>query len=646
LNVAELAAEALGAAIDAPTAPVSIQGSAGTGKTAVGVKIAELARNDGRLPIHLRPPIRAPEAGPIMVSDALGSLGVEQPWGEEGGFGRALLKLRWALGEQREQVIVIADEPSSWVREGGYFSALTGEAITIFLTDTAWPTVVLDQNAHDPLVRLSSLPFEGDFAGWGELAEAGATVAETPGPLARNPLEVAFSVALLAWGRALPEAPASASRLAETLVEVLAKRRLGPRVWAVWQRLALARTELPDAVLAQLGASELDPLGADTLKHILLDPAGRLHDIARVIAEREERASPIGDAERAEVNRTLFEYHRDAAAQADSDAEAGRHAAEALFHIGELGEEPLIDTVSVMFVEQLNALGRTLSQQHHDHFNAAAVFRRAIDIDDSNDYAQHYRGFNLDFQGEGRSEVAERYEKALEIDPSNPWWHARKVTFLADTGRLRESRAAWDRAESEASAGTYADYSDLHSWVAGALLHQGELTFADYVLGSVPIWAETDEIADLRRALGARLQAQDVGTVVPAPRSWGRWWTQGPSVLATRDTDGRALVSWIAGRVDSVDETGVHLRAGFVEMDGAKPELGAVTIGRERWEASCLDPVDIDRLRPGRFLELGNYESDENGKRLAIRIVHPDPYRQPTPPIMPLDRWIRSVGVA
>jgi tetratricopeptide (TPR) repeat protein len=540
-------------------------------------------------------------------------------------------------------VVVIADEPSAWTRGGAYFGSLTDEAEDVFLDHPDWPTVVLDQAATKPLLRLSSIPFEPDVTAWGELADAGAAITQIH--FSRSPLEFGFSAAIFAWGRAVPDPPAAASRLAETLVEVLAERRMGPRLWALWQRLSLARTELSESVLDELGAKDLDPLGADTLKHVLLDPAGRLHDIARVVAERDERPYPITMAERAEVHRILFEHHRELA-QSDHGSDAGRHAAEALFHIGALGEEALVDTVPVMFVEQLNALGRELSKAHRDHFNAAAIFLRAIQLDSSNDYAQHYRGFNLDFQGEERAEVAERYGNALDIDPSNPWWHARRVTFLADTGELSAARAAWDRAESQASPGSHAEYTDLHSWVAGALLHQGELTFADYVLGGVPAWAETEEITDLRRAVDARILAQDTGTVVPAPRSWGEWWSEGPTMLANRDTEGRLLISWIAGRVDVVDEDGVHLRAGFVESDGRRPDLGDVTIGRERWAASCLDEVGPEELGPGAFLELGNYRSEEGSTRLAIRVVRPDPYRQPKPPIMPLDRWIKHGAAA
>jgi tetratricopeptide (TPR) repeat protein len=647
VTIAATAESTLDAAIAEPRRPVLIQGPSGSGKTSLALAIGELAAERDMYPLVVRPPATAPESGPVAVGAAIAALDGGEFVAHPKRYRDGLTKLRWELHEKSDRVIVIADEPSAWSAGESYFAALAREAVDVFIGDPNWPTVLLDQGASvEPFRRLDVEPLDIEFEHWGALATpAQALAGRAPADRPRNGLELALSSALLAWGHAVPEPPASASRLAEVLADVLARRRAGPRLWALWQRLALARTELPDLVLRDLGLDSLDDLSRDTLRYALLDGGGRLHEAVRVVVEREAPANPLPGADRTDVHRRLFDYHREHSAATTNPTEAAASAAEALFHLGELNEEDLIDTVPILFVDQLNALGRTMSFVHRDHFSAAGIFARAVDLDPANDYSQHYRGFNLDFQGERRHEVSERYENAIAIDPSKPWWHARRVTFLADVGQLRAARAAWDQAQSQAAANNVADFNDLHAWVAGALIHQGELEFADAVLSAVPSWAATDDTTQLRRALSARFEAQDRGTVVPAPRSSERWWQKPPRALSLTDTDGRRLASWIAGRVDSIDEEGVHLRVGVVE-NAAAPRFGVALIDRERWHASCLDGVDPDSLSPGRFLEIGNYRAETNDDRLAIRLVEPDPHRQPIPPLMPLGRWLRADAFA
>lgn len=279
--------------------------------------------------------------------------------------------------------------------------------------------------------------------------------------------------------------------------------------------------------------------------------------------------------------------------------------------------------------------------ERRDHLRAAAVFLTAIGIDDENDYAQHYRGFNLDFEGERAQEVGERYDLAVSLQPANPRWHARRVTFLADVGRLTAAREAWGEAKSEVAGGIGGDRADLYAWVAGALLHQGELTFADEVLGSVPNGAADTTIERLRLALKARFDAQDVGVVVPAPRSWSEWWKEAPAELAIRDTEGRTLLRWSAARVEVVDEEGVQVRIAIVENAKQPPVFGRTVLTQSRISASFLDNLPDTGLRVGQFIEVGEYEHPEEGRRIAIRLVHPDPHLQPSPPIMRLDRWLK-----
>jgi tetratricopeptide (TPR) repeat protein len=641
---AAVAEEALHAAIDRPDASVSLKGTTGSGKTSTAIEIADLARGENRLPLLVRPPASALDAGPISVSVLLGALGAPLAPGKSLRYAEGLARLRQMLYERKDEIVVIADEPSAWVDEDSYFGPLGRSAREVFMADPRWPTIILDQStpgkAH---AVLDSMPSAADFEGWGSLRDAALVVGGLPeASVPKTPLNHKLLAAVVAWGRAVPQRSTSAVEVAETLREVLCERRTGPRLWGVWQKLALARTQLPDSVIGQLGGEKLDELSKDTLYHALLDGAGRLHDVPRSLVAREGLSSPISEKEKLDVHRLLFKHHLEAIREAEMPERIREHAAEALFHGGEAGEEDVGDLVPVTFVEQLNSLGRRLSRDHRDRQRAAAVFLTAIGIDEENDYAQHYRGFNLDFEGERAQEVEERYDAAVNLQPTNPKWHARRVTFLADIGKLKAAREAWSEARNEATGGLRSDQPDLYTWIAGALLHQGELTFADDVLSSVPTGTTDATIEDLRLALKARFSAQDEGTVVPAPRSWRAWWTEGPTQLAARDTQGRELARWSAGRVEVVDDEGVQLRVAVVAPGGGPPSLGRTAITPSRMEMSFLDDVPDDGLRVGQFVEVGEYEHPDQGRRIAIRLVRPDPHLQPSPPLMRLDRWRKS----
>lgn len=642
-----IAEEIVNTAIDQPDRAVSLRGSTGAGKTSTAIELAGLARERNRLPILLSSPTSAPDAGPIMASVALGALDPEPATDRPLRYEEGLARLRQLLYERQDQVVVIADEPSAWIGEGSYFGRLGQSAYDVLVADSKWPTVVLDRSIHGKVdAVLDSMPTSDDLDAWGSLRDAATRVADFPEATApKTPLDHKFLSALIAWGRVVPDRIPSTVDIAETLREVLSKRRSGPKLWRVWQRLALARTGLPYSLIDQLGADRLDDLSKDTLRHVLLDPGGRLHDVPRSLIYRKDIPNPISSAERLEVHRDLFQHHLEMATASEKVDDVRRHAAEALFHGGEAGEEDVADLISVTFVEQLNSLGRRLSKDHEDRMRAAGVFLTAIGIDEENAYAQHYRGFNLDFEGERAQEVAQRYDIAVGFRPGNPRWHARRVTFFADIGKLKAARKAWDAARTEAAAGVRGDRPDLYTWVGGALLHQGELTFATEVLSAVPAGMKSQAVDDLRLALQARFTAQDMGAVVPAPRSWRTWWSEGPTQLPLKDTQGRTLKRWSAGRVEQVGDEGVQLRIALI-VSGSPPQYGRTLLTASRLEASLLDETPSGGLPVGQFIEMGEYEHSEEGRRIAIRLVRPDPHFQPAAPLMRLDRWRKSDGIS
>jgi hypothetical protein len=176
-----VAADALGAAIEAPTLPVCLKGTTGSGKTSTAIEIARLAGEAARLPLLIRPPAAAIDAGPISVSVLLGALGAPLPAGKSLRFREGLAQLRQLLYERKDEVVVIADEPSAWVDEDPYFGSLGRDARRVLVEDPVWPTIVLDQStAEKPMAVLRSMPTEPDFVTWGSLKEAAMAVADLP----------------------------------------------------------------------------------------------------------------------------------------------------------------------------------------------------------------------------------------------------------------------------------------------------------------------------------------------------------------------------------------------------------------------------------------------------------------------------------
>jgi tetratricopeptide (TPR) repeat protein len=485
-----------------------------------------------------------------------------------------------------------------------------------------------------------------DTSRWGPLASAAAAIADAGGAGAlQTPLQQRLAASLVAWGADPALDLAEPHDLALALATRLAQRRDGRRLWVVWQRLALERLEADADILNAVGGSSLDALGDFTLREVLLDGGNRLHDVLRRVAEERPVDPDLRGAQRAETHQILFEHHLAKVSELSGadDPAAASHAGEALHHAGELGDESRQDLVSVDLTDQLNALGHRRSTVHGDYAGAAAVFLRAIQVDGDDAYALHHRGHSLDALGENASEVDARYREALARDPSPALWNARWIAFLVDTARIEEARRAW--AQAEAAVPDERDdpewYRELHLPVAASLLNQGELAFAAYVLDGVPDWARNPLYDELDRALEGRLAAQDSGAFVPAPRSGTEWWQQPPARLPARDTAGRVLSSWMASRVEAVDDEGVHLHVARVDMGAGTLRPGLLTISRDTWEARVLDDVTVDELRAGRFIEVGSYESADGGAT-AIAVL-PQQRVPRTPASLDPGRWLTGV---
>jgi hypothetical protein len=619
---------------------VRVSGGPGSGKSTLCQAVVPAAAERGRRALVISPPSGAADAGVLGLANLARHLGGDEITRK--GWRSLRLDTTRLLKEQGSDVLLVIDEPSSWLSPGGLFANRAEEALETLIGPAAsWPAIVCDQGVLPDAIRLPTSDGELAFDAGHPLSAAADSLLSMPiAADLRTPLQQRLAVAVLAWGSE-PEFSDS-HRLGLQLAGTLTSRRHGRALWALWQRLALSRTSVDEGILDSLGANRLSELAAATLHDVLLDGAERIHDVLRVIPDDRAPDPELIPAQRHQVHELLFEYHyaRFEVEAPEGRPEAADHAAEALFHAGELHDETRMTLLSVDLVEELNALGHRLGTIQGDHTAAATTFRRALLADRDDPYAIHHLAFHLDAQGLESDDVASGYQRAVEIDPGQPSWHGRRVSFLADTAQLLAARQAWAHAES-----VLADdrddsnvYGSLHIPVATSLLSLSELSFCDYVLDSVPHYARGIQYRELQSLLTGRLAAQDQGAFVPAPRSGSTWWRRAPERLPQRDTEGRLLSGWLAGRVDAVDEDGVDLHVAQADPEADSPSTGRLRLSFDEFSERLLDIVDLRAMRAGTFVEIGRYKGTASPDRTGIVVLDPPPIKLPFT-ILPANRW-------
>jgi hypothetical protein len=630
---------------------VRLSGRPGAGKSATAARIVHDAADYGWQPLLIHAPSQAPDAGILAVLGIVHRLG--GPDAAHGGWDAVCKRAADLLHERRGDVILVADEPSRWDAAGGMFARRANEAAqTLWGTGATWPTIICDQpRGPGALILPDTSP--ADLGGdWGPLQDGAERLLHEPiAALLTSPLSLRLAVAVAAWGDR-PQS-ADAHRLGMQLAQLLPERRHGPRLWALWQRLALSRTTVPFHDLVALGSDQLSDKAVATARVALLDGAGRLHDVLRTVPEDHAIDPMLAAQQRIDAHERLYDYHHQRfqthaqASYANDPDEAGRsaaaaaeHATEALHHAGELGDETRLDLISVDLAEQLDALGHLLGIVHKDHEAAITIYERALLADNADAHAIHHLAFHRDALGEQPAEVVVGYARAARIRPGEPQWHARRVAFLADTARMSEARLAWSEAESALAEdrGDQRIYGDLHLPVAASLLALGELAFCAYVLDGVPDHAQDAVYRDLERLLEGRFAGQDGGAFVPAPRSGRDWWTERPTRLPDRDTEGRTRVAWLAGRVERVHSDGVDLHVARVDRQRGPHGTGLMRLSHDDLAQRLIDDSDPSTWTDGRFVEIGSYRHPERGDRTGIVLLDTEPVSLPIDTLPP-DRW-------
>ncbi len=636
-----------------------VQGAPTAGKSATLHALAERLSCAGLCPVLVAPPMRALDAGLaalVQVGASLKAQGVvngelsklqepTRPFAE-----KVRLVVEW-VEQQCERVVLLCDEPLGWAStapEDVHFSWRTRSVQTALLEAKCRRVVAgnvpegLKPLVQEKLERRSDprAVWLNDPNAWGMLATTAAALqTEYGAELGRfSPLEIRLLVAL--------KALAPASEVRDVLRHPESRRRLSARVamhigqrpelrslCAIWAKLELVRLPFGEDVLGLLGATKLDALASDLLRHCLLYVEANqfvLHDTLR--ADARGHRDWLSDGVRTRTHAALAEHYRNRFESTSPAEDATRDArvtlpssVEALHHATEAGDPGLFERLQPWFVDQLNTLGRVLSRDQRRYADAVKVFERAVQWDDTDDYAHHYLAFNLDVQGIEPERVEQHYKRSLELKPLRVFSQSRWICFLITRARIQEARKAWDDALDALSLpNTNTDpsvYEHLHLWVARLLLHRSELEFAREVLRGIPLEVRSQNVSvgALERRLRALLEASERGAFVPGPHLRAEWWKDGPFLLSHKLKSGAERVEWIAARVETIEDKVLHLRV--ARVNGSKePQIGTLEMPFKRFDEWSIDEKASEMSR-GRFLEIGKYV---RAKRAYHEIrVHP-----------------------
>lgn len=140
--------------------------------------------------------------------------------------------------------------------------------------------------------------------------------------------------------------------------------------------------------------------------------------------------------------------------------------------------------------------GRELSRGQRDYVAAAEVYRSCIDVFPGDHYSHHYLAWNLDRaevpRSQWRADIAGHYEEAVRLDPRNPWWNARWISYLIRSRRwvdaIREWRAALERIDQDGMSASTDPwlFAHLHYWVAREWVAAGVWYEARAIMDAVP----------------------------------------------------------------------------------------------------------------------------------------------------------------
>jgi len=456
-----------------------LSGADGSGKTTILRRVAEQLPSEKLVPILVSAPAGQIDSAPIALLETarqLKSNGLLN--GEMSIISDPAIRWREKMAaitkvveKNHQDVVILCDEPTNWYPfQESLVADTPGDCARSLaewmVKDAPCRRVVAGWSSNDRPAGRTWAPRLNDGRellvpdmNWEVLWEFAAQLRDSltePVPN-RSALEMKLLVALSALASSDEVARLSTSEATANvmLAQVFDQFEQGPDfsdLGKTLARLALARTDLDEIVLDEF-TSGLEPLTKSLIERCLFDwnsGRGELHPLVRhevLTRASEPRRGATNLSWRLSETDRIKVHDRLKSEYCSEDSASPRDGLESLHH--ELLGTPtrLRDTdVRLQFVEQLDEIGRTLSHFHHEHRRAAELFRLAVRLAPEHAYSHHYLAFNLDWLAEEARDVEDHYKRAIQLQPTHPWWWSRWISYLATRGRFHEAKLNWRQA--------------------------------------------------------------------------------------------------------------------------------------------------------------------------------------------------------
>jgi tetratricopeptide (TPR) repeat protein len=491
------------------------------------------------------------------------------------------------------------------------------DAIVVSVSTPPWLQQQMQSVAVDIGPPEAGESFIFDASRWGELEKEAGQLGNIvgPGAFAQPPMVLRLGVACVALGhpekilQQVFQRPDPYSDLVLMLQQSL-------RSHQGWKpglgRLALPRFPVPRELLFEIVGEMSDGQRAMTACLLQEDSGGvRAYEVLRDILGPSRRAEP-------DANARLMQHHH-----AFDNAPTPREAAargtllswlEVEHHRGHAGPDaPEGRTPLSRLIRYEQAW--SLSVEFKEYRAAAAVYKALLADDPEDAYSRHYLAWNLDQSGAEGQAAWQEYQEAIRLEPDNPWYNSRFITFLRDNGFRREAHEAWERAVLHVLPGKWAARmrlpEEFHSWIVRSSLDVGDLELARKVLATLtPQDMKTcSRLQKLQEELQQYEEIEALGepvypSSVKIVERWKKPLLLPEVIVVPRSRRGapreRRLRDWYPGRVEAIDGNVVTL----VLAEPGTKRLFTVEVEQEK----LVQAASYEGPKVGRFLEYGEYE--------------------------------------